>query len=129
VVFYSLGNFVYQAASSDRTARDPFDAGTDLFSMALGAVEPGAGSVDDVNQAEWWESVVGVVTLDTANVRDVRLHPVDLGVGLSLDRRGIPRHARAERGAAILGRVDRLSKPYGTFVRIESGVGIVELGR
>ena len=60
-------------------------------------------------------------------LRALRLQPLDLGGDLPAARRGVPRKPSAARAASMLERLARLSKPYGTILRVENGVGIVEI--
>ncbi len=60
-------------------------------------------------------------------VAEVRLYPVDLGYGRRLTTSGTPRLASAEMGRGILERLQRISKPYGTTIEIEDGVGVIRL--
>jgi hypothetical protein len=60
-------------------------------------------------------------------LRSLELHPVDLGVDLPAARRGIPRLPAPPRAVRILETLARLSQRYNTRVRLENGVGMVEL--
>ena len=124
-ILYSVGNFLYQLEGS--TPADPFDAGVDMFSLAMGVP---SGSADDrfgPDKAQWWESVVARATFDNGTLRSLQLHPADLGFALPADRRGIPRKPTPAQAVRILERVAQLSKRYKTAIRIENGVGVVEI--
>ncbi len=47
IILYSVGDFVYQTADVKAGAASEFDAGSDLFALAIGAMSPPrpAGSV------------------------------------------------------------------------------------
>jgi poly-gamma-glutamate synthesis protein (capsule biosynthesis protein) len=99
-----------------------------MYSLAMGmsgrqpAGGPGTGG------DAFWEGVVGVAMFDEGGaLRSLRVHPVDLGWDLPAARRGVPRRPAPLRAAAILERFARLSQPFDTTIRIEDGVGIVEI--
>jgi poly-gamma-glutamate synthesis protein (capsule biosynthesis protein) len=125
VILYSLGNFIFQADALAGPRVDVYDAGVDLYQMALGAVSDYAtpAFAEDI----WWESVVAEAVFDRGRVTLLRLHPIELGLGLPNRQRGMPRLADATRGAAILERVARLSRELGTEMTIESGLGLIEV--
>ncbi len=124
-IFYSLGNFIYQASDLDPHAADPFDAGTDLFAQAMGMVGGTAGMLSGLHDDSWWEGLLAVATVEDGTLTDIELYPADLGVDLPLASRGAPRQAHGERAAAILAEIARLSAPYGTRIAVEGGAGTI----
>jgi poly-gamma-glutamate capsule biosynthesis protein CapA/YwtB (metallophosphatase superfamily) len=127
-IFYSLGNFIYQAPGLDLRDADVYDAGTDLFTIALGTAgdraETPRSGLDD---PEWWQSLVATTTVDDGRITNIRLHPIDLGVDAPQDARGTPRTPSPARAASILDRVSHLSDVYGTRVRVEGSLGVITL--
>ena len=113
VIFYSLGNFLYQTDQLDFRAADRFDSGHDLFLAAGGAsTVPVASPLDD--QA-WWQTVVPSVEFLNGRVQAVRLMPVDI------DRRpgatnGLPAEANAETATRVMMRLQAMSVPFGTTI-------------
>ena len=77
---------------------------------------------------EWWESAVAVATLEAGVLRSLQIHPTDLGVETA-GRRGLPRRPTSQRAVRILERLARLSERYGTPIRIETGIGVVQIGQ
>jgi poly-gamma-glutamate capsule biosynthesis protein CapA/YwtB (metallophosphatase superfamily) len=128
VIFYSLGNFLSDLSQVDARSEDDYDAGMDLYRLALGAVgdseQPPQRQVDN---ALWWESVIAVGRFDRGVLRSVRLQPIDLGVQLPFSERGTPRFANAERSREILDRLIDLSREFGTQIRIDNGTGVIDL--
>jgi poly-gamma-glutamate capsule biosynthesis protein CapA/YwtB (metallophosphatase superfamily) len=128
VIFYSLGNFAFDFAHVVPRSEDAYEAGVDLYRLALGAVAdsepPPPLSVDN---PLWWESVIAVGRFDRGVLRSVRLQPIDLGVDLPATQRGTPRLASAERSAEILSRLTDLSREFGTRIRVENGIGVIDL--
>ncbi|MER8855895.1 CapA family protein [Mesorhizobium australicum] len=135
-IFYSLGNFFGDAL------RTP--AGADLFE-AYGK-DPSVDTDAEVTAAEeslgypvggeyiclvtgpiFYESVIAVSRFERNQLVELRLYPIELGRSERLANRGIPRLAHASQGTAILYRLQELSKPFGTEIVIENGVGVITL--
>ena len=128
LIFYSLGNFAFQSGTIDRSAVDVYDRGTDLFGLTLGAI----GNMEsypatDPEEPRWWEGVIAITTLDHGKLKSIQLQPVDLGIDLPLSQRGAPRRTTPERGAEILQRLAILSQHFGTQLRIENGLGFIDI--
>jgi poly-gamma-glutamate synthesis protein (capsule biosynthesis protein) len=126
-ILYSVGNFLYQLEEGQPPPTDPYDTGADMYSLATGIPgAPAAGSFGPGSDA-WWEGIVAVATFEAGALRSLQVHPVDLGGDLPPNRRGVPRTPAAPRAARVLERLARLSQPYHTTIRIESGIGTVEI--
>jgi len=73
---------------------------------------------------EWFETVVPVVTLRRGRVSEVRLYPAmidpDAGPG-----GGLPHLAKGADAARILSRLQALSQPYGTNIRVKDDLGVI----
>ena len=126
-IFYSLGNFAFDAPMVPPGAGDAFDANTNLNQLALD--DPGQANrptLPSFEDSMWWESIVATVHFDGQSVKRVRLDPIDLGTDAPLKDRGRPRQASRSRADQILQRVAELSKEYGTAIRIDNGVGLIE---
>lgn len=127
-ILYSVGNFVYRAPDLDVRAADAYDAGYDLYHLALGAIDQReAARRTPFDQPEWWQSVVAFAAIDGGRVSTIRLEPIDLGADVAAKDRGTPRPAAGARATAILERVDALSRPYGTHLRVEGHAGVIAL--
>ena len=108
-ILYSLGNYVYQPSEGHAPANDPYDAGIDMYSLAMG-VSGGAAPIRfGPDSEEWWESAVAVATLEAGVLRSLQIHPADLGVETP-SRRGLPRRPTSPQAVRILERVARLFK-------------------
>jgi poly-gamma-glutamate synthesis protein (capsule biosynthesis protein) len=126
-ILYSLGNFVYQLKEGQAPAADPYDGGIDMYSLAMGM--SGRSPIRfGPDSDEWWESAVAVATLEAGMARSLQIHPADLGVATP-GRRGLPRRPAPTRAVRILERLARLSERYDTVMRIENGVGVVQIGQ
>jgi poly-gamma-glutamate capsule biosynthesis protein CapA/YwtB (metallophosphatase superfamily) len=125
-ILYSVGNFLYLPAEGLAPPQNIYEAGFDMYSLALGMSAPPAGRSVTAGDG-FWDGIAAVATFDTGRLRALRLQPIDLGGDLPAARRGVPRKPSAARAAALLERLARLSQPYRTILRMEDGVGIVEI--
>jgi hypothetical protein len=72
----------------------------------------------------YWQSLVPVLTFDDGTLTAARLHPVDLGFGRPVHRRGRPRPAGLTEAEKTLTDAAQLSQPYGTKVGVsDDGTG------
>ena len=127
-ILYSLGNFAFEYAALDRGVEDVYDADTNLAQRAITApAGPGALAPMDYAELVWWESVVATATFDGGKLKSIRLDPIDLGVTRPLSDRGTPRTVDAGKGTAILRRLQDLSTPLRTPMRIQDGAGFVDV--
>lgn len=128
-ILYSIGNFILQ----NELVRQPAEI-YDRFGLDHTAT-PGqmydARTANDIRgfpaDPIYWESVVVSCEYADGGLRSLRLHPIDLGWKQPRARRGRPVLAGTEVGQQVLERMQRLSKPFGTVMSIEDGVGVVRL--
>jgi poly-gamma-glutamate synthesis protein (capsule biosynthesis protein) len=62
--------------------------------------------------------------MENGKVTGITLYPVDLGMGMPSSQIGWP---RMEKGNETLEYLAELSAAYGTAIRIENGVGYIDL--
>jgi poly-gamma-glutamate synthesis protein (capsule biosynthesis protein) len=74
-----------------------------------------------------FESVVAVSRFDQGRLQEIRLHPTEGGFNGPLSDLGIPRTAPPDVAQRILTRLQGLSKPFGTTIAIEGGVGVIRV--
>ena len=128
-IFYSLANFIFQNETVELQPHDNYTA------FGLGH-EDHPGHVQDVRieaagassfpaGKAFWESVVPVVEFQGGELAEIRLHPITLGFELPRPVRGRPMLTDAALGREILDGLAELSRPFGTALAIEDGVGIV----
>ena len=129
-IFYSLGNLIFQ---NEVVPRQPSDLYTrsGLDSAATPADFYDYRSQNDTRgfsaDRVFWESVVAVIRLNRNGPGEVRLHPIELGFGTPRSNRGRPTLASEEAGKRILEALEKLSKPYGTQIRLADGIGVIKL--
>jgi len=124
-ILYSVGNFLFQPEPGQPPLADPYDAGLDMYSLAMGM--PGRAGRLEADSEERWEGAVAVASFEAGALRALQVHPVDLGVDLPPALKGIPRRPASPRAVTILEMLARISQRYNTTVRIENGVGIVAI--
>ena len=126
-IFYSLGNFIFQ---TETVSTQPVDAYTkkgmpaDTKVGAYMAQRSANGTRGYGVQKPIWKAVMGAFTMEDGKVTGVKLYPVDLGMGKPASQIGWP---RLERGNETLEYLAELSAAYGTKIRVEDGVGYIDL--
>jgi poly-gamma-glutamate synthesis protein (capsule biosynthesis protein) len=73
----------------------------------------------------WYQSVVTTSRFASGQVSEIQLRPIDLNYKARGADRGVPRLASSQLAQTILERLQRLSKPFGTQIAIENGVGVI----
>ena len=127
-ILYGLGNFVWSDVLGplpgyfwQLTRRV---LGEEIDPATMTEAELVARLNDDGFADPWvFRAVLAQVTLG-ADVR-VQLYPVDLGMGLPVARRGVPRAATPDVAREIVDRLAKLSAPFGVEVTDADGVGVV----
>jgi poly-gamma-glutamate synthesis protein (capsule biosynthesis protein) len=72
------------------------------------------------------EALLADVRFEKGKLVEVRVHPADVGKGnRPVSKIGIPLTPSPEVSKEILEKVQRLSKPFGTTIAIENGVGVI----
>jgi len=122
-IFYGVNTFVYQYQWSL-----PQTAGGEMADAEELMLPTGfAGS--RVTQPERMESLLTESHFDNGRLTEVRLSPVDLGQDLtrSFSRTGIPMTPQPAMAEHVLEKIQRISKPFGTKIKIENGVGVIRV--
>jgi poly-gamma-glutamate synthesis protein (capsule biosynthesis protein) len=129
-IFYSLGDFIGQ---NDTVLLQPFDnmARQSLSWEGTPAdfydARSANGTRGQVVEPIRWQSVVATVNFTGGQLSEIKLHPVDLGYGQPRSQQGRPMMAEGDVAQEILERFQRLSEPFGTAIRIDDGVGTLQL--
>jgi poly-gamma-glutamate capsule biosynthesis protein CapA/YwtB (metallophosphatase superfamily) len=129
-ILYSLGNFIFQndnvpvfpAESYSRFGLDDKATPTDFLDARTGNETRGFPAAP-----EYWQSIAATCEFKGRRLAALRLHPLDLGHGLSRAQRGRPVLAEGKIADAILARMRRLSQRFGTEIAIEGESGVVRL--
>ncbi len=125
-IFYSLGNFLFHYETIRVIPAEALASyGLDSRSLDPTAY---AEKVGYRKQRRFWQSVVPRLTWEGERLAAIDLYPVTLGFGLPVDRRGTPHLARGAEATQILTGLAELSKPFGTTIAIDDGIGRVKIG-
>lgn len=131
LVAYGLGNFFWSDIQEPIPA-DQYEQNRDLLKRALGDASRATDAdlnallnASSFNDELFFQSIVVLSRYESGRLAEVRLYPVDLGYGMRLTKSGVPRLAPPQVARGILERLQRLSRPYGTTIAIEQGVGTI----
>jgi poly-gamma-glutamate synthesis protein (capsule biosynthesis protein) len=140
-IFHGLGNFFWQSAFIPRVPADEYEAyGYDV--NQLPTLTPAVGPLHPAGDVHWAYSAIFQVKLVDGKLKEIRLHPVEMGwdllssppkpkrmvgAGRNALLDGRPLLASGATGQWILERIAKLSATYGTKVEIQSGIGIVRV--
>ena len=129
-IFHSLGDFFFEEENFMRYPQESYDR-MGLGMDAVAADWMTARSADETRgfpaDPLIWRTVFATVRWQDWKVRELLLHPIDLGFGTSWGQRGRPMLADKKVGGEILENLRELSQGFGTKVEIEDNVGIVRL--
>ena len=131
VIAYSLGDFIME---NDLVVPQPAD-NYELFDLSFENL-PGElfNARSDFDRRRWpadprmWKSVVAEVTFRDRVPVQVTLTPITLNFGAKRPDRGFPRLAEGPLVTEILEDMQRLSRPFGTNIVIQDGVGTITIG-
>jgi poly-gamma-glutamate capsule biosynthesis protein CapA/YwtB (metallophosphatase superfamily) len=129
-ILYSLGDFIFQNETLLRLPAENYDQyklGSDAQVADFNDARSDFDRRGFPAQREIWESVVASLVWQEGALAQLTLHPVTLGFGRPPGERGRPALAEGEEARKIIADVARLSKPFGTTVVIDNGVGRVLL--
>jgi poly-gamma-glutamate synthesis protein (capsule biosynthesis protein) len=127
VIFYSLGNFIFETETVEIQPYDAYVNKNMPIDTKVGSYmdqRSKNGTVGYGVLPEIWNSVMAAWTMENGKITQIQLYPIDLGMHLTRSQKGVPRMNRDEK---ILEYLNNLSKPYGTNIRIENGVGFIDL--
>lgn len=129
-IFYSLGDFIFQNETLLRLPAENYDSyelGPDAHVADFNDARYDFDRRGFPAQREIWEGLVAVPEWRDGRLVDLTVHPVTLGFGQPPAERGRPMLAEGDAARKIIEDVMRLSKPFGTAVVFENGVGRVLL--
>ncbi len=129
-ILYGLGNFFWSDMAEPlqgyfyRHSR-AMVAGSPDPEMVTDADLTGALNAEFFDEEEIFRAVVATIGFEAGAVREIRLHPVELGYGEPLTRSGIPRTASPRAAEEILERIRAISEPFGTRLALEDGTAAI----
>jgi poly-gamma-glutamate capsule biosynthesis protein CapA/YwtB (metallophosphatase superfamily) len=129
-IFYSLGNLIMQnetlrhipAYPFERFGLDPRSTPSDFFDHRTAG-----GTKGHPASPEFWQSMVAVCRFEQQQLKEIELHPLDMGFGRPRPQRGRPLLADEKLGTTILERVARISELFGTRIEQRNGRGVIHI--
>ncbi len=128
-IFYSLGNFFFEADQQQPLSRDVYEI------YEQDPIKVNSHELSEIfvkkffNGDIWYQSVIAVSRYEQGQVSEIRLYPVELGFKMPEADRGVPRMASPEVARVILERLQKLSQPLHTEIKIDHNVGIIHVAR
>lgn len=129
-ILYSLGNFIFQNDLIKKHPQEIYEKTGLSFEHTPADMYDTRSRNDTVSfpaDVAYWESVLAVMDYQNGALKTLEIYPLYLGWDKPRSQRGRPVLARGEIAARILGRMQRLSEPFGTTIRIEGEKGIIEI--
>lgn len=132
-IFYGLANFIYDdlrtPVGADMYSAYGKDPRTDTDAeVTLAEMFRGYDTAPGFSDPIFYESIITFSRFEQNRLAELRLFPIELGHSKRFANRGVPRLASAEQAKAILERLQKLSKPFGSQIAIENDVGVMRLG-
>jgi poly-gamma-glutamate synthesis protein (capsule biosynthesis protein) len=127
-IFYSLGNFIFHYEYVTMLPGENFARQSDRLPSDFFRRLHKDGTEGFPQDPRYWQSIVPVCTFENGSLAKLELHPLDLGVGSTLPRRGTPELASDELRHDVSVQVARLSESFGTRLRVDADATHVELG-
>ena len=127
LIFYSLGNFVFQTETVSVQPADAFE--NKGFHRDTSVAEymnhrNQGGTRGYCVQENIWRSVMASFTAEDGRITQIRLYPITLGMELPIEKRGWPRLAEDD---SVLHYLQTLCEPFGTKLKIENNVATIDL--
>ncbi|TCP20702.1 poly-gamma-glutamate synthesis protein (capsule biosynthesis protein) [Scopulibacillus darangshiensis] len=126
-IFYSLGNFIFQNDTVSALPADFYEKyGLDADANVADALDyrSSGGTKGLGTNKSVWESVIAMWEMEGGRVTKIKLYPISLGFGLPRYQRGWPVLSDDQ---SILERLQALSRPFGTDIKIEGKIGVIYL--
>ncbi|MCF0151623.1 MAG: CapA family protein [Firmicutes bacterium] len=127
VIFYSLGNFIFQTETVEYQPADAYSNKGVPLTTKVGEymdIRSKNSTVGYIAMKEIWEAIAASWTIEDGSIKEVRLYPVGLGFGARRPQGGWPVLSQDEE---FLQRLAVLCKPYGTELKIENGCATLVL--
>jgi poly-gamma-glutamate capsule biosynthesis protein CapA/YwtB (metallophosphatase superfamily) len=129
-IFYSLGNFIFQNETVEwlpPPAYEGLKLSDDDTPGDWGWGRSAGGKHGHAANPVFYRSAVAECRYADKRLKEVVLHPVDLGFAKPIGQRGRPMLAGDEVSQQVLGWLQRVSKPFGTDIRVEGNKGVIAL--
>jgi poly-gamma-glutamate synthesis protein (capsule biosynthesis protein) len=120
-IFYDLGEFFREWDWSCDCNFSPNGDVTQAENVVRGL--EARGVVEPIN----YESAIAVSKFDKGQLQEIRVYPIWARHDAPLSRRGMPMTAPPPIAQRILQRLQELSRPFGTQMTIDGGVGVIRV--
>jgi poly-gamma-glutamate synthesis protein (capsule biosynthesis protein) len=127
-VFHGLGAFIFSIETLRYLPEEAYERyGLDERATPADFVitRYANDTVGHTAHREQWEQLIAVCDFAGDELKEVRLHPIELGFGKKRSQRGRPMLADPEAAERVLSRVARLSRKYGTTIDVKDGIGVI----
>jgi poly-gamma-glutamate capsule biosynthesis protein CapA/YwtB (metallophosphatase superfamily) len=129
-IFYSLGNFIFEnwlVVPEPTEYYERFGLGLEALPSEAYEARSDHGRRDEPANPLYWQSVVAHVVFHDGHPEGITLTPFTLGFGKRAPDRGYPELADPAAAAEILGRLEKLSRPFGTSITVRNGVASITI--
>ncbi|MFC2007231.1 CapA family protein [Chloroflexota bacterium] len=129
-IFYSLGNLVAQNETVRFFPAHAYSRfGLDHSATPADFLDARSDGDIKAHPADplFWQTIFAECNFTSGKLKNIVLHPVDLGYGRPRSQRGRPLIADAETGEKIITRLACLSRQSGTEISYRDGCGIIEV--
>lgn len=128
-IFYSLGNFIFQ---NDCVSHLPYDF-YEKYNLGYANNVADAFEARSANRTrglavmpEAWQSIIPHWTMENGIIKELTLHPIELGFGEPVYKGGWPALINNEK---IIEKLQTLSVPFGTVIQSDNGIGKVVISK
>jgi len=131
-IFYSLGGLLFQNETLPfipAEAYERFDLGPDATPADLFDIRTNNDRKGFPAYAGYWEGFLPTCDFKGGRLTEISLLPIDLGYGRPRYQRGRAMQADRALSDKILGRLQALSKPYGTQIENRDGIGCISIAQ
>jgi poly-gamma-glutamate capsule biosynthesis protein CapA/YwtB (metallophosphatase superfamily) len=127
-IFYGLSNFVFQSQMLRTWADEGEEHPTPLEGPIIGEGEVNEQFWSRLQQPDNLVALLTQTRFEAGRLAEVRLYPVELGpITRPGSQFGTPRRASPAMAQRILHDVAQYSRPFGTNIRVENGVGVIRI--
>lgn len=126
VIFYSVGNFLFETENVSLQPYDAYENRGMPLDTKVGAYMDNRsrnGTIGYGVDKNIWRAVMAGWTMEDGKLSQIRLYPIELGMELKRSQKGVPRLA----GEAVLEYLQTLCDRYNTKIRIENGIGYIDI--
>ena len=127
LILYSIGNFIFETETVEFQPWDAYANRNMSLDTKVGAYmndRSKNGTVGYCVQWPIWNAVMAAWTMEDGKLTQVQLYPVELGMDQPRGQKGVPVMNKSQETLEYL---QKLCKPYGTQIRIEDGVGYIDV--